>query len=231
MSESLRKVEAEGAKPRAVKHGIYAYLDGGKLPSGRVWKRELAKLNRTREDLILEFGGERIKPSVRALVESAMEALTIQRLSLLYIKRGGIIRRDSLRKGNLQLHDVLSGQFISYGNAVRLNLEAAARMATMKDLVDPLRADLIIVGSAEDVDERERAQDERAEEPEDQAQETPPGETPGETPSTPGKEAPPLPQEPRTPAPPMDDLGPHQGSAGEELVEERAGDGPHEREE
>jgi hypothetical protein len=39
------------------------------------------------------------------------------------------MRSDSLMAGNFELHSVLSGQFISYANLVRLNLEAAARMA------------------------------------------------------------------------------------------------------
>jgi hypothetical protein len=132
MSMSLRKIEAVGAKKAKTKHGIYAFLVSGKLPSGRAWKRTQADVSKIREALIKQYGGDKIQPAVLALVESAIEGLTIQRLAALYVKRAGILRGDSLVKGNLELHSILSGQFISYANLVRLNLEAAARLAGQK---------------------------------------------------------------------------------------------------
>jgi len=130
MSFSLRKVEAEGAKKAHFKHGVYALLDKGKLPSGRAWKREQKKISDLREAMIEQYGGKDIKPDVLALIESAIEGLLIQRLATVYVRKVGIMRRDSLKRGDLQLHSVLSGQFISYANLVRLNLEAAARLAS-----------------------------------------------------------------------------------------------------
>lgn len=129
MSMSLRKLEGAGAKKTKTKHGVYAFLVSGKLPSGRAWKRTQADVSKIRLALIEQYGGEKIQPAVLALVESAIEGLMIQRLSSLYIKRAGILRGDSLMKGNLELHSILSGQFISYANLVRLNLESAARLA------------------------------------------------------------------------------------------------------
>lgn len=132
MSLSLRKLEEKaGAKGRQ-KHGIIGYLNTGKLPSGRAWRREQERVSVLRLALIQQYGGKDIKPSVLALIESAIEGLMIQRLSSLYVKKAGILRRDSLKEGDLCLHSILSGQFISYANLVRLNLEAAARLAGQK---------------------------------------------------------------------------------------------------
>jgi len=130
MSFSLRKLEAEGSRRARRKHGVYAYLDKNHLPSGRAWKRAQKEISELREAIIAQYGGKDIQPAVLALIESAIEGLTIQRLSSLYVNKAGIIRQDSLKRGDLQLHSVLSGQFISYANLVRLNLEAAARLAS-----------------------------------------------------------------------------------------------------
>lgn len=130
MSFSLRKLEAGGSRRARRKHGVYAYLDKNHLPSGRAWKRAQREISELREAIIAQYGGKDIQPAVLALIESAIEGLTIQRLSSLYVNKAGIIRQDSLKRGDLQLHSVLSGQFISYANLVRLNLEAAARLAS-----------------------------------------------------------------------------------------------------
>lgn len=134
MSMNLRKLETQGGKKRKrgkAKHGVYAYLASGKLPSGRSWKKTQAQVLKLREDLIKQYGGDKIRPTVLALIESAIEGLTIQRLAGLYVKKAGILRVDSLGRGNRELHSILSGQFISYANLVRLNLEAAARLAAL----------------------------------------------------------------------------------------------------
>ncbi len=145
MSMSLRKLEAQGAKKTKRKHGVYAFLASGELPSGRAWKRTQREVAGIRLQLIEQYGGEKIKPSVLALIDSAVEGLMIQRLAGLYIKRAGILRGDSLAKGNLELHAILSGQFISYANLVRLNLESAARLAGQKEAPDavPTIAEII----------------------------------------------------------------------------------------
>lgn len=124
-----RLLEANAAKRTSRKHGIYPFIRHGKLPSGRAWEKVQVEIRATREALIRQYGGEKIRPDVLALVESAMEGLMVQRLSGLYVKRAGILRADSLARGSFELHPVLCGQFISYANLVRLNIEAAARLA------------------------------------------------------------------------------------------------------
>ena len=157
MSMSLRKLEDQGARKAPVKHGVYAFISGGKLPSGRAWKRAQADISRLREALIQQYGGaDRLQPAVLALVESAIEGLTIQRLATLYVKKAGIMRRDSMRRGDLQLHSVLSGQFISYANLVRLNLEAAARLAVQKFPEEQAPTIAEIIRESDEAEEAER---------------------------------------------------------------------------
>ena len=138
---NLRRLEAKGGKSGKRgkgKHGVYAFLASGRLPSGRAWKKTQREVSRIRESLIEQYGGKGIQPAVLTMIESAIEGLMIQRLSGLYIKKAGILRGDSLLKGNLELHSILSGQFISYANLVRLNLEAAARLASQKAPEGPI---------------------------------------------------------------------------------------------
>lgn len=132
MSLNLRKLEAAAGVKARTTHGVRAYLNSGKLPSGRAWKKVQAEVSELRLALIEQYGGDKIQPAVLALIESAIEGLMIQRLSSLYVKKAGILRRDSLKAGDLCLHSILSGQFVSYANLVRLNLEAAARLAAQR---------------------------------------------------------------------------------------------------
>lgn len=44
----------------------------------------------------------------------------------------GVLRSDSLNRGDLQLHSVLEISFVSFSNLSRLNIEAAARLYDRK---------------------------------------------------------------------------------------------------
>ena len=113
-------------------HGVRAFIDSGKLPSGRLYRRAMKDVNLTREKLVAKYGGDKIEPDVLAMVDSAAKAMMIQELCTIYIKRAGILRRDSLDRGNMELHSVLAKSYASYANLVRLSLEAAARLADRK---------------------------------------------------------------------------------------------------
>jgi hypothetical protein len=167
MSFSLRKLEGAPVadKGGGLKHGTYAYLAGGKLPSGRAWKRVQAEISTLRAELIKQYGGDKIQPSVLCLLESAIEGLTIQKLSTLYVKKAGILRRDALKDGDLSLHSVLSGQFISYANLVRLNLEAAARLADRKPM-DPGAEDVLTYAARVYPEDKPPAQEDAEKRPE-----------------------------------------------------------------
>jgi len=113
-------------------HGVRAFVDSGKLPSGRLYRRAMKAVSLVRERLVAKYGGDKIEPDVLAMVDSAAKAMMIQELCTIYIKRAGILRRDSLDAGNLELHSVLAKSYASYANLVRLSLEAAARLADRK---------------------------------------------------------------------------------------------------
>jgi hypothetical protein len=113
-------------------HGVRAFIDSGKIPSGRQYRRAMKEVNLTRDRLIIKYGGDKIEPDVLAMVDTAAKAMMIQELCTLYIKRAGILRRDSLDKGDMELHSVLAKSYASYANLVRLSLEAAARLADRK---------------------------------------------------------------------------------------------------
>jgi hypothetical protein len=136
MSFSLRKLEAEGGRKvhtggraRREKHGVKAFLNSGRLPSGRSWEREQAQIAAWEAAMIKKYGGDKIEPDVLACIQSAAQAKTISALSMLYVKKSGVMRQDSLQRGHLELHAVLSAQFCTYQNVVRNSLEAAARLA------------------------------------------------------------------------------------------------------
>jgi hypothetical protein len=63
----------------------------------------MKKVSQTRERLIAKYGGDKIEPDVLAMVDSAVKTMMVQELRSLYIKRAGILRRDSLDAGNLEL--------------------------------------------------------------------------------------------------------------------------------
>ena len=113
-------------------HGIRAFVDGNRLPSGRAYKRAMKEVSLKLDRLVVKYGGDKIQPDVLVMLEGAAKAMVVQELCSLYIKKTGILRRDSLDQGNLELHSVLAKSYASYSNLVRLNLEAAARLAGIR---------------------------------------------------------------------------------------------------
>ncbi|MEN6560114.1 MAG: hypothetical protein ABFD52_04990 [Acidobacteriota bacterium] len=136
MSMSLRKLEAEGAKKAGTKHGIRGLEKRGQvpmnLPSARSWKRTQARVREIYAAVRQRYGGDQIPADVEVLIAGAHDARLIRELGMLYVKRAGVMRGDSLAKGNLEMHSVLCDQLVAYSNLERLNLEAAARLASQK---------------------------------------------------------------------------------------------------
>jgi hypothetical protein len=139
-------------------HGVAAYVNTGRLPSGRAYRRAMKEVSLIRDRLVAKYGGDKIEPDVLALVDSAAKAMMVQELCSLYIRRAGILREDSLAAGNLELHSVLAKSYASYANLTRLNLEAAARLADRK------QPDITpgIVAWAEEFDAQKAAQEAQA---------------------------------------------------------------------
>jgi len=140
-------------------HGVRAFVDSGKLPSGRLYRRAMKDVSLVRERLIVKYGGDKIEPDVLAMVDSAAKAMMIQELCTIYIKRAGILRKDSLDAGNLELHSVLAKSYASYANLVRLSLEAAARLADREPQASSQAALETYLTSFSRVDELEPAPD------------------------------------------------------------------------
>jgi hypothetical protein len=138
MSLSLRKLEAAGAKKTKTRHYIRAFENRGRLPSGRAWKRTQARILDLYRGIYKRYGGDAIRPDVKALIDGARDARIIRELGMLYVTRAGVMRGDSLMKGNLEMHSVICAQLVAYSNLERLNLEAAARLAAQKPLEDPV---------------------------------------------------------------------------------------------
>jgi len=113
-------------------HGVRAFVDSGKLPSGRAYRRAMKEVSLIRDRLVTKYGGDKIEPDVLVMIDSAAKSMMVQELCTLYIKKSGILRRDSLNLGNLELHSVLARSFASYANLTRLSLEAAARLAGIR---------------------------------------------------------------------------------------------------
>jgi hypothetical protein len=77
-----------------------------------------------RNEMIERYGGDKVAPEAVILIDGTIEALGVQKLQGLYIRKAGIIRQDSLKAGNLELHSILGKNWISYANVVRQNLLA-----------------------------------------------------------------------------------------------------------
>jgi hypothetical protein len=148
----LRKLEAEAANPARLKHGVYGYLTTGAVPmpiaSSRSAKRALRYVRDLYRRIHDRLGGDAIPPEVEALVGAAHHARTISELGMTYVKKAGIMRRDSIRRGDLELHSVLSRQLVAYANLERLNLMAAFELAGRKNSA-PTPGELIVIGDSE----------------------------------------------------------------------------------
>lgn len=126
--KALAAAESGAKKPaKRQSHGIYSYLNSGKLPSGRAYKRAQRQIDELRKQLIEMYGGEEnIRPDIRILVEGAITSATIQLLCQTYLKKSGIFRQDSLKQGDLALHSVLQKGFSTYAALGMRQLETAA---------------------------------------------------------------------------------------------------------
>lgn len=143
----------KGDKPGAAlakrrpRSGLYSWVNSKKLPQGRAFqavRRELAGL---RDDLLAQYGGEeKVAPDARILVDSVIEALGVQKLVSLHIRKYGVIDAQSAKRGRLELSPILARNWISYGNTVRQgivalrDLEARTRPEPVLSVAEVIRA-------------------------------------------------------------------------------------------
>ncbi len=129
MTEKPTKKDALAPRKRWPKHGLYCWIDieaaaGG---AGRS-RRSGGSWGTLRTELIEAHGGEKITPDQRILIDSVVEALGIQKLSSLYLRRYGVIDGVAAGAGRLELNPILGKNWLAFGNTVRQGVLALAEL-------------------------------------------------------------------------------------------------------
>jgi hypothetical protein len=138
-----KKAATLPAKKRELANNISRYRKTGMLPSGRAYKRAQRKIEDYRRRLFEQYGGEdRCRPDVAICCENAVTSAAISLLCQVYLKKSGIFRQDSLKRGDLELMSVLQKGYTTFSALATRQLEAAARLATMKTAPDDGPSDL-----------------------------------------------------------------------------------------
>lgn len=106
------------------RHGLYSWVNSKAVPSGRAAQAIRRDLSRTRTELVQAHGGEKISPDALILVDSVVEALGVQKLCGLHVRKHGVVDERSARRGCLELSPVLGKNWISYANLVRQGILA-----------------------------------------------------------------------------------------------------------
>lgn len=119
------------------KHNLYSWIDSKRMPSGPSFQRIRRELARLRTELIEAHGGdEKITPEARILIDSAIEALGVQKMMTLYTRKFGLVDAVAAHNGRLELSPILGKNYISYGNSVRQALLALAELERSKGRED-----------------------------------------------------------------------------------------------
>jgi hypothetical protein len=151
-------IPAGPGRPRTAraKHGIHSWVDSKRLPQGRAFSKTRRELGQLRTALIDRRGGDaKITPEELILIDSAIEALGVQKLLGLYVKTYGIIDGQSSKHGRLELSPILSKNWIAYANVTRqalLALNTLAPAGSDDDVLTPLQLAAVI-----DAEKAERA--------------------------------------------------------------------------
>jgi len=126
----LKKLPAGPEKP--ARHGIYSWVSSKKLPHSRSFQAIRRDLSVMREELIRQHGGGKISPDAAILVDSVIEALGVQKILGLYVRKFGVVDRQAAKRGRLELTPILSKNWISYGNTVRQAILALKELDARK---------------------------------------------------------------------------------------------------
>jgi len=118
-------------KTTRAKHGIHNWVDSRRLPKGRAFAKTRRELGQIRTALIERRGGdEKITPEDLILIDSVIEALSVQKFLGLYVKQYGVVDERSAKRGRIELSPILSRNWVAYANVVRqaiLALESLKR--------------------------------------------------------------------------------------------------------
>jgi hypothetical protein len=137
MTEKPTKKDALAPRKRWPKHGLYSWIDSKRVPEGRAFQAVRRELGHLRTELIEAHGGEKITPDQRILIDSVVEALGIQKLSSLYLRRYGVIDGVAAGAGRLELNPILGKNWLAFGNTVRQGVLALAELERARKQEDP----------------------------------------------------------------------------------------------
>jgi hypothetical protein len=137
------------------RHGLYSWISSKKLPQGRTFQKVRRELGQVREDLIDHHGGEKISPDQLILVDSVVEALGVQKLLGLYVRKYGVVDGQAAKRGRLELSPILAKNWISYGNMVRQGILALKEMDGHKPPEQPLTIEALAAEVEREDAERE----------------------------------------------------------------------------
>lgn len=130
-----RKPLTLARKPLArwTRSGLYSWVCNRRLPEGRAFTKTRRELAILRDNLVDWHGGDNITPDAMILVDSIIEALGVQKLLGLYIRKYGVIDERSAKAGRLELNPILAKNWISYGNMVRQALLALREITSNRE--------------------------------------------------------------------------------------------------
>ena len=118
-------------KTTRAKHGIHSWVDSRRLPKGRAFAKTRRELGQIRTALIERRGGdEKITSEDFILIDSVIEALSVQKFLGLYVKQYGVVDERSAKRGRIELSPILSRNWVAYANVARqaiLALESLKR--------------------------------------------------------------------------------------------------------
>ncbi len=147
-----KKKDALAPAGKRSRHGIYSWVNSRRLPKGRAFAKTRYELGQLRTAMIDRRGGEgKITPEELILVDSVIEALGVQKLLGLYVKKHGLLDEQAAKAGRLELTPIFSKHWINYAAAVRQGLLALNTIKDGREVDDgPTLAEIIRESDARD---------------------------------------------------------------------------------
>lgn len=154
---ALTLVGKAGVRP--AKHGLYSWIDSKRIPRGRAFQAIRRELAAVRSELIEVRGGDaRVSAEQKILIDSIVEALGVQKLLGLYVRKCGVIDGQAAKRGSLELSPILAKNWVSYGNVVRQAILALKELDARRPGENaPTLAEIIAECDAEEAKAQERA--------------------------------------------------------------------------
>ncbi len=111
-------------KKKNPKHGVYSWLDQGRINPSVRGHRKLQKYLEDMEAQLQDMQGGTMTAAKQILIKSTVEAFGVVLLASVYCKDAGILRPDKRKNGVIELQPVLGNQFLAFMNTIRQNLIA-----------------------------------------------------------------------------------------------------------